>query len=63
MRFAIDDGVKLRVAVLQRLGDPTTRQDASRYDYWRRMEFTEDQWRGLADHSAEKGVLLIDTPI
>ncbi len=22
-------------------------QDATRYDYWRRMEFTEEQWRGL----------------
>ena len=23
-----------------------------RYDYWKRMEFTEDQWRGLAAHAA-----------
>src|SRR5260221_14170250 len=22
-------------------------QDATRYDYWKRMEFTEEQWRGL----------------
>jgi N-acetylneuraminate synthase len=39
-----------------------SRQDASRYDYWRRMEFTEDQWRGLAGHCAEKGVLFIASP-
>jgi N,N'-diacetyllegionaminate synthase len=39
-----------------------SRQDATRYDYWRRMEFTEDQWRGLATHAAEKGVLFISSP-
>src|ERR687889_305331 len=22
-------------------------QDATRYEYWKRMEFTEEQWRGL----------------
>jgi N-acetylneuraminate synthase len=39
-----------------------SRQDATRYDYWKRMEFTEDQWRGLADHCAERGVLFISSP-
>ncbi len=29
-----------------------SRQDATRYDYWKRMEFTEAQWQGLADHAA-----------
>ena len=24
-----------------------SKQDASRYDYWKRMEFTEEQWLGL----------------
>ncbi len=37
-------------------------QDASRYDYWRRMEFTADQWRGLADHAREKGLIFLSTP-
>src|SRR3972149_10522288 len=32
-----------------------SRQDASRYDYWKRMEFTPEQWEGLADHAKEKG--------
>src|SRR5215213_11399156 len=27
-----------------------SRQDATRYEYWTRMEFTADEWRGLADH-------------
>jgi N-acetylneuraminate synthase len=41
---------------------PFSRQDASRYDYWRRMEFTEAQWRGLAEHCRERGVLFIASP-
>src|SRR5438067_6177103 len=32
-----------------------SQQDASRYDYWRRMEFTPQQWRGLADHTRDVG--------
>src|SRR5215208_5363153 len=39
-----------------------SRQDASRYDYWKRMEFTEEQWRGLADHCADRGMLFISSP-
>jgi N-acetylneuraminate synthase len=39
-----------------------SRQDASRYDYWKRMEFTEDEWRGLADHCRERSVLFVSSP-
>jgi N,N'-diacetyllegionaminate synthase len=39
-----------------------SRQDSSRYDYWRRMEFSEDEWRGLAEHCAQRGVLFISSP-
>jgi N-acetylneuraminate synthase len=39
-----------------------SRQDATRYDYWKRMEFTEDQWRGLAGHAAERDLLFISSP-
>jgi N-acetylneuraminate synthase len=39
-----------------------SRQDATRYDYWTRMQFTEDQWRGLADHCRERNVLFISSP-
>jgi N,N'-diacetyllegionaminate synthase len=39
-----------------------SRQDATRYDYWRRMEFTEDEWRGLAEHCRQRGVLFISSP-
>lgn len=31
-------------------------QDATRYDYWKRMEFTEAQWVGLRSHALKAGV-------
>lgn len=37
-------------------------QDASRYDYWRRMEFTEEQWAGLAAHAAERELIFLSSP-
>lgn len=41
---------------------PFSVQDRSRYDYWRRMEFTEDQWRGLARHAEDRGLLFLSSP-
>ncbi len=41
---------------------PFSPQDASRYDYWRRMEFRPEQWRGLRDHAREVGLLFISSP-
>lgn len=37
-------------------------QDATRYDYWKRMEFTAEQWSGLANHAREKGLIFLSTP-
>jgi N,N'-diacetyllegionaminate synthase len=37
-------------------------QDATRYDYWKRMEFTEPQWEGLKCHAEEKGLLFLSSP-
>jgi N-acetylneuraminate synthase len=37
-------------------------QDATRYDYWRRMEFTSNQWEGLASHCKERGLVFISAP-
>jgi len=37
-------------------------QDASRYDYWRRMEFTNEQWQGLSDHCKKNGITFLSTP-
>jgi N,N'-diacetyllegionaminate synthase len=37
-------------------------QDATRYDYWKRMEFTEAQWSGLKQHADEKGLIFLSSP-
>ena len=37
-------------------------QDATRYDYWRRMEFTEEQWHGLKTHADERGLFFLSSP-
>ena len=37
-------------------------QDATRYDYWRRMEFTPDQWHGLKRHCDERGLIFLSSP-
>ena len=33
-----------------------SRQDATRFDYWKRMEFADEQWAGLAEHAKEKEI-------
>ena len=37
-------------------------QDELRYDYWKRMEFTEEQWKGLFQHAKSLGLEFIGTP-
>jgi len=37
-------------------------QDKTRYEYWRRMEFSEIQWIGLRKHAAERGLIFISSP-
>ncbi len=41
---------------------PFSRQDASRYDYWKRMEFTEPQWEGLRAHATDRGLKFFSSP-
>ena len=36
-------------------------QDATRYEYWKRMEFTAGQWAGLAAHAAERGLVFLSS--
>ena len=33
-----------------------SKQDETRYDYWKRMEFTEPQWEGLKTHADQRGL-------
>lgn len=37
-------------------------QDETRFDYWRRMEFTEPQWAELKAHCDERGIGFVSTP-
>lgn len=41
---------------------PFGHEDATRYDYWKRMEFSEEQWKGLAKHAGERGLLFLSSP-
>ncbi len=41
---------------------PFSKQDASRFDYWKRMEFTKDQWRELKKHAESKGLIFLSSP-
>jgi N-acetylneuraminate synthase len=41
---------------------PFSRQDASRYDYWKRMEFTACQWKGLKEHAEARGLMFLSSP-
>jgi N,N'-diacetyllegionaminate synthase len=37
-------------------------EDETRYDYWKRMEFTPEQWAELKKHCDEKGVEFLCSP-
>ena len=37
-------------------------EDKSRYDYWKRMEFSLEQWIGIKKHCEEKNLDLIVSP-
>ncbi len=37
-------------------------QDETRFDYWRRMEFSEPQWLGLREHADERGLEFHSSP-
>jgi N-acetylneuraminate synthase len=37
-------------------------QDNTRYDYWKRMEFSEEQWKGLRTHAESLKIDFLSTP-
>jgi len=39
-----------------------SQQDAERYNYWRRTEFTAEQWQNLAAHAKQCGVIFFSSP-
>jgi len=41
---------------------PFSRQDSSRYDYWKRMEFSTSQWLELKEYVEKKGLIFLSSP-
>ena len=39
-----------------------SRQDETRFAYWKRMEFTREQWSELAIHAEGKGLVFLSSP-
>jgi N,N'-diacetyllegionaminate synthase len=39
-----------------------SKQDKTRYDYWKRMEFTPDQWAGIKQHCDDVNLEFISSP-
>jgi N-acetylneuraminate synthase len=37
-------------------------QDKTRYDYWKRMEFTKEQWAELFEHAKRSGLVFLSSP-
>jgi N,N'-diacetyllegionaminate synthase len=38
-----------------------SKQDETRYDYWKRMEFSAEQWAGLKQHAEDKGLTFLSS--
>jgi N,N'-diacetyllegionaminate synthase len=62
------DAVKFQTHIAQEestLDEPFrvkfSKQDETRYAYWKRMEFTPEQWAGLAAHAAEKNLVFLSS--
>lgn len=63
------DGVKFQTHIADAESTPSepfrvrfSQQDETRLDYWRRMEFTEEQWRGLKQHASERDLIFLSSP-
>jgi N-acetylneuraminate synthase len=39
-----------------------SRQDKRRFDYWKRMEFSADQWQELQRHAEDLGLVFLSSP-
>lgn len=37
-------------------------EDSTRFDYWKRMEFTESGWKGLYEHARDLGLDFLSSP-
>lgn len=41
---------------------PFSYEDKTRFDYWKRMEFSEEQWVEIKSHCEERGLIFISSP-
>ncbi len=63
------DAVKFQTHIAEAETSPSepwrikfSRIDATRYDYWKRMEFSASQWQGLAEHANQLGLVFLSSP-
>lgn len=63
------DGVKFQTHIAEAESTPAetfrvqfSQQDATRYEYWKRMEFDEAEWQGLAQHCQASGLIFLSSP-
>ena len=63
------DAIKFQTHIAQAESTPSepwrvkfSKQDVSRFEYWDRMSFPEEQWQGLAQHAQERGLIFLSSP-
>jgi len=63
------DAVKFQTHIAEAESTPAeefriafSRQDVSRFDYWKRTSFDEAGWMGLAAHARERGLIFLSSP-
>jgi len=63
------DGVKFQTHITAAESTPEepwrvkfSPQDTTRYNYWKRMEFTEEQWAGLKKHADARRLKFLSSP-
>lgn len=63
------DAVKFQTHIAQAESTPAepwrvefSYQDKTRYDYWKRMEFSEEHWHGLRQHADNRGLRFLSSP-
>lgn len=37
-------------------------KDKTRYDYWKRMEFAEEEWKELYEHAKQRNIIFLSSP-
>lgn len=63
------DGIKFQTHIAAAESTPAepwrvrfSARDESRHEYWKRMEFSRDEWAGLHDHARKRGLAFISSP-